>query len=283
MLLPWVALLVQAQEPTPSDRARERATEAVKSGNMTNALTVISDAIKADPKDARLWNFRAQLRSLLGDSSGAVTDLTEGIRINPKSGFLHQDRAVERFKMGQITEAVSDFDRANELNPELVPYNWQRGIALYYAKRYADGRKQFEDHRTVNPNDVENAVWHFLCVARAEGTNAAHKVFMPITSDSRVPMAEIHELFAGEAPESEVVEAANAVTGSREEQRQARFHALLYLGLYADVLGRSDEARGYLKQAVDLAAPRDFMGHVARVHLNRLGPAPAAPAASAQP
>ena len=265
-------LVLRAEESTPSIQAREKAAAALKSGNVTNAITIISDAIKADPKDARLWNFRAQLRSLSGDGSGAVTDLSEGIRMNPESGFLHQERAIERFKMGQIPESVAEFDRANQLSPELVPYNWQRGIALYYGKRYAEGRKQFEQHKAVNPNDVENAVWHYLCVARAEGTNAALKVFMPIRSDSRVPMAEIHELFAGEAPASEVLEAASAVAGPKEEQRQAHFHAYLYLGLYADVLGRTEEARKYFQEAVPLASPRDFMGHVARIHLSRLTP-----------
>ena len=52
--------------------------------------------------------------------------------------------------------------------PDEAPYLWQRGIALYYAGRYDDCRRQFESHRSVNPDDVENAAWHFLCVARAE-------------------------------------------------------------------------------------------------------------------
>jgi lipoprotein NlpI len=260
-----------ARPPSPQDRA----VAALKAGQYTNAFTIISDALKADPKDARLWNFRAQMRSLAGDSSGAVADLTEGIRQAPDSAFLHQDRAVEKFKQGQLTEALSDFDRANELNPQLVPYNWQRGIALYYGRRYADGRKQFEAHQMVNPNDVENAVWHFLCVARAEGTNSAHQALMPIASDERIPMVEIHELFSGEGTEEEVLEAAEEATGAGEEKRQAKFYAHLYLGLYNDVLGRGTPARDHLQKAVALSAPKDFMGHVARFHLNRFTvPAP---------
>ena len=280
MAIRWVLVLwmgffaAWAQDADPTAAARDQAAAALKAGNMTNAISIISEALRTHPKEARLWNFRAQLRSLAGDSSGAVTDLTEGIRINPDSGFLHQDRAIERFKMGQLAESLADFDRANVLNPEIAPYNWQRGIALYYGKRFGDGRKQFELHQSVNPNDVENAVWHFLCVARGEGTNAAVKVFMDIASDSRVPMAEIHDLFAGEAPPSEVWEAAEAVTDSKEEARSARFYAHLYLGLYADLMGRTDEAREHLKQASALTVPRDFMGHVARYHLSRLGPAP---------
>jgi lipoprotein NlpI len=177
---------------------------------------------------------------------------------------------VERFKQGQLVEALEDFDRANELNPQLVPYNWQRGIALYYGKRYADGRKQFEVHRSVNPNDVENAVWHFLCVARAEGTNTAHQVFMPITGDERIPMVEIHELFGGEGTEADVLEAAEEASDPGDEKRQAMFYAHLYLGLYDDLLGRTATAREHLQKAVAAASPKDFMGHVARFHLNRL-------------
>ena len=266
--------LVRAQEADPTLAVRQKALEAVKAGQMTNAIALVSDAIRTQSQEPRLWNLRAQLRSLSGDSSGAVTDLTEGIRLNPKSAMLHQDRGMERFKMGQIAECLQDFDRANELSPELVPYNWQRGIALYYGRRYADGRKQFEAHRAVNSNDVENAVWHFLCVARQEGTNAAVKAYMDISGDSRVPMAEIHELFKGEAPESEVLEAAESATEDPREKRQARFYAHLYLGLYDDLLGRPDSAREHLRKAVALSGTRDYMGQVARVHLNRMTPTP---------
>lgn len=78
------------------------------------------------------------------------------------------DRAVADFQAGRISESVSGFDRLAKLVPDAVPQLWQRGVALYYAGRYQDCRAQFESHRTVNPNDVENSAWHFLCVARGE-------------------------------------------------------------------------------------------------------------------
>ncbi len=43
--------------------------------------------------------------------------------------------------------------------PGAEPELWQRGLALYYTERFADGQKQFELHKTVNPNDVENRAW----------------------------------------------------------------------------------------------------------------------------
>src|SRR5262245_43106032 len=102
------------------------------------------------------------------------------------------DRAVADFQEGRITESVTGFDRVAKLAPDHAPQLWQRGIALYYAGRFQDCRAQFESHRTVNPDDVENAAWHFLCVARAESPVKAKAALLPVGPDSRVPMKQIY-------------------------------------------------------------------------------------------
>jgi hypothetical protein len=75
--------------------------------------------------------------------------------------------------------------------PEQDPHHWQRGLCYYYAEEYEKGKAQFERHQTVNSQDVENAVWHFLCAVRAPGGNlaAAQKELIPIEGDGRIPIA----------------------------------------------------------------------------------------------
>jgi hypothetical protein len=54
--------------------------------------------------------------------------------------------------------------------------------------------------RTVNPNDVENAAWHFLCVARAESPEKARAALLPVTllySASRFKTRMIANPFSG--------------------------------------------------------------------------------------
>jgi lipoprotein NlpI len=175
------------------------------------------------------------------------------------------DRAVSEFSKGHIAESVAAFDELARLAPADAPYLWQRGIALYYAGRYQDCRRQFESHRTVNPADVENAAWHFLCVARAESPKAARTALLPVGPDSRVPMREIYEMFRGTATAESVVKAAG-------ERPQARFYAHLYSGLYAEAIGDAARAR----QQIGLAAQSQFaeaggyMHMVAVVHLRQL-------------
>src|SRR6059058_6052557 len=101
------------------------------------------------------------------------------------SAAEYNRRGVEQFKLGHIRESVAAFDRAVAMDPAEAPYNWQRGIALYYAGRYDDGRKQFELHQTVNGNDVENAAWRYLCMARAGSVEAARSDVLPIAQDHR--------------------------------------------------------------------------------------------------
>jgi len=175
------------------------------------------------------------------------------------------DRAVAEFSKGRISESVAAFDELARVAPREAPYLWQRGIALYYAGRYKDCRAQFESHRTVNADDVENAAWHFLCVARGDSPKAARAALLPVGPDSRVPMREIYEMFRGETTADAVLKAAGA-------RPQGRFYAHLYVGLYSEAIG--DQARA--REQIALAAQPQFadaggyMHMVAVVHLARL-------------
>lgn len=125
------------------------------------------------------------------------------------------------FMEGKIDEALRQWDRQIAEDPASGPYHWQRGLALYYAGRYKDGREQFEAHQKVNPEDVENAAWHFLCVARQESPAEARRIFIPIGRDGRVPMKEIHALYAGTGTLEAVRAAAEAGAGTGAEDHAA--------------------------------------------------------------
>ena len=175
-------------------------------------------------------------------------------------------RGMERFRNNRIGESIEDFDRAGKLEPRIVPHLWQRGISLYYAGRFKEGREQFELHKAVNPHDVENAAWHFLCVAKQQNVEAARKSLIKIDTrqDTRVPMAEVYEYYAGRGNEEAVLAAAN-----RDGSERARMYAHLYLGLYDEVFGDENKARDHLEQAAAAKLQGHYMYDVAKVHLRQ--------------
>ena len=175
-------------------------------------------------------------------------------------------RGMQKFRNNDVAGSLVDFDRAAQLEPKSAPQLWQRGISDYYAGKFREGRQQFELHQTVNPHDVENAAWHFLCVARVDGLAAAKKSLLKIdtTRDPRVPMAEIYAFYAGRGSKESVMQAA-----AKEATPEAAMYADLYLGLYYETAGDKDQARAFLRKAAAAAAPASYMQDVAKVHLQQ--------------
>ena len=175
------------------------------------------------------------------------------------------DGAVADFERGQIDQSVAKFNQLIAVAPRAMPQLWQRGIALYYAGRYDDCRKQFEAHRTVNPDDVENAAWHYLCVARAESPARAKAALLPVGPDARVPMKQVYELFKGAMTPEQVMTAGGA-------SLSGQFYANLYLGLYYEATGDANRARAALEAAANdrFRSSGGYMHMVARVHVARL-------------
>jgi lipoprotein NlpI len=145
-----------------------------------------------------------------------------------------------------------------------------RGISLYYVGRYEDGRKQFEGYEKVDTNDVENAVWHYLCNVRLVGRDKARAQMLKIGTDKRVPMMLVYKLFKGEAKPDEVLAAAEVDKVPEEQRKQRRFYAHLYLGLFYESEGDKKAALEHLQQAATTYRIGHYMGDVARVHADLL-------------
>jgi len=217
------------------------ANKLYAAGDLNGALVALEPLLKADGLD-QLTKRRA------GELAARVL----------------QSRGEEHFRRARISDAITDFDRQIKLRPDQAAGHWQRGIAYYYAGQYEKGARQFELHQTVNPQDVENAAWHFLCVARTPNATieAARKNLIPVTQDSRIPMAQIRQLFAGNVTPEAVLRAGE------DAGETAKFYADLYVGLYYEALNRSDESLRFVRRAADNpAAKESYMGDVARVHV----------------
>ena len=172
------------------------------------------------------------------------------------------DRAVADFRAGRVEQSLDGFDRVARLSPADAPYLWQRGIAQYYAGQFRECRDMFVSHRTVNPDDVENAAWHFLCVARAESPEAARQQILPVGPDARLPMREVYRMFKGEMTQAQVMKAAGS-------DSSAQFFARLYIGLYLEATGNRDAGRAQIEIAAEdrYARVGGYMHDVARVHM----------------
>lgn len=197
--------------------------------------------------------------------ASAWQQLTRRLERDAHNPTVYIERGMASFKLGNVQTAIDDFDRAERLNPALTPYLWQRGIAYYYAERFEDGVIQFETDLRVNPHDVEETVWRYLCQAQIQGTQAARAALLPVRTDRRPVMAWVYKLFAGEC-EAEMLRVTQQTSG-----RQAQFYSQLYVGLYDEAARETARSRHHLTQAAAMQVWEDYMGWVARVHCRLRG------------
>ncbi len=240
---------------------------AVGQGRTNEALAMVQREIKERPSLFKLRALLGEVHEARREFPEAIKAYTFALDLDPGADMLLQRRGECHFCNGQLAEALADFDALLARNPKDAPEHWQRGIVLYDLGRYAEGRKQFESHQTVNGADCENALWHWLCVARESGTNAAIKAIYPYDeADIRPPMKQLHALFAGTGS----VEAVIAASEKNERPEQLalwRLYARLYLGLYHEAMGEAEKSVEWLRKAVEVAPAGGRMGDVARVHL----------------
>lgn len=232
-------------------------------------LKRLDGAIEAAPRDAKLVAQRAAVHAALGDSKGSIAEYDRALALGEPNASLFDARGSEHFKLGNIAASIADFDRAIKLKPDEEPWHWKRGISYYYAEEWDAGRRQFEGYQSVDDNDVENAVWRFLCMARKSGVETARADMLKIRRDPRVPMMEIYELYAGRLKPDEVLAAAEAGSPSPEELNARRFYAHLYMGLYHEVSGDGALAKKHIELARSHRIGH-YMWNVADVHAKRL-------------
>ena len=254
------------------------AEEAYRKDDFKTAVAQAKLAAAADPK-------RVEPRVLLGlacgqtrDQAGAIEAFTAALALEPKNAFALDRRGDARLKSGQFAAAVADFDAVLALKPELAPEHWRRGIALYYAGKYADGAAQFETHKKANPEDVENAAWHYLCNAKVVGPAKARAQLIAVTRDPRAPMAEVQKLYAGQLKPADVLAAADKLKADTDAGKEARFYANLYVGLYHESAGDPAKRTEHLTAAVEKFKIGHYMWDVANAHLAALKAAEKPPA-----
>lgn len=248
----------------------DQGRRALVQGKVDAAIQLATQALAQDAKCAPAFLLRGTGFEAIQQHEKAIADFDSAIKFQADLAEAYNHRGSEQFKLGRFAASLADFDKFLELRPDQFAGHWRRGISCYYAGRFDEGRKQFEGYEKVDTNDVENAIWHYLCTARATSVAEARKRLLKIGADRRVPMMQVYALFAGKMRPEEVLQAVEMGQPAAEQLNQRLFYAHLYLGLYYEVEGDKRLALEHLTHAADDHKIGHYMWDVARVHRDLL-------------
>ena len=249
---------IPASAPTPSEPLAPTTTEAGSktdsseefSGLRSGEVGALADkALASNDVDATL---------------AAIAELRKRENISPGTKM---EIARVLFGAGAMKDSAEVYDEVLEANPAIKSRLWQRGLALYYADEFEKGVDQFESHQTYNSQDVENSVWHLLCQSRLTSVEEARKTMIHIERDSRIPMKEVFDMFAGTGSPEEVLAACGYEEGKPEISSEI-YHGLIYVGLFYEMTGDQAASQKAMTEALAYKPPMNgLMGHVAEGHL----------------
>jgi lipoprotein NlpI len=208
---------------------------------------------------------------LQGERSAQEEALKSFDSLKPESPSpRHHQRAEVLFRLGRFAEAVADYGVAARGGaPHDEDSCWERGLALYYAGDYTNAAAQFARYHSVGATDVENGLWHFLCLAEAEGVEKARGALLDYTRMREAPFPALWALYRGEGSEDAVMAAAGSGDDDEEGRGRRLFYAHYYVGKYYEAMKDFPKARAHVAKALEQSLPY-FMDDCAREDLRRL-------------
>jgi lipoprotein NlpI len=244
--------------------------KALKSEDYDTALKAANKVVELDPKSPRGYYIRGEVFGAQRKHKEAIEDYNKAHDLDKKFLAAVNQRGGEQFKLGKIKESIEDFDTFLKDNPREFDSHWRRGISLYYVGKFDEGAKQFKAGEKVFGDDVENAFWHYLCNARADGVEKARKALLKVGPDARIPMMKVYELIEGKCKPADVIEQAEKADEKRQSRNEMLFYANLYVALNYEAEGNEKKCIEHLETAVKKHKIGHYMWDVGNVHLQLL-------------
>ena len=120
---------------TNRDVAQELLKKGVyelQTGNYSNALAIITQAIKVKPNYYEALVVRATLiYPILGNHQGVIQDCNQIIKINPANKEAYNNRGYAFACIGAHLEAVKDYTYALMINDNSIHTYLNRGISFH--------------------------------------------------------------------------------------------------------------------------------------------------------
>ena len=228
-------------------------SEAIQKGRWDDAIAVLSQAIAgglSNPDLATAHTNRGYAYFGKGQMDQAITDYTAAIRLAPNDAEAHSLRGWAHFTRGAMKQAIADSTAAIRLDPNLAFAFRNRGRAQLYAGQPRPAVDDFATAVRLVPADALGVIW--LHVARTRAGQADQQEFAANVAkiDRRTWPGPIADVLAGAITQDKLGDLALSAEGAKSKDEKV-CDAQVYLGLLQVAAGDKNEAGKLFKAAVD--------------------------------
>ena len=135
-----------------ADEYYNRGNTYRKQGNLTQAISDYTNAIRINSKHAKAYYNRGNTNGKLGNLTQAIADYNKAIEINPKYKEAYYNRGNTYEKQGNIIQAIADYNKVIEIDPKYAPAYCNRGNAYQTQGNLSQAIADYKKTIEINPN-----------------------------------------------------------------------------------------------------------------------------------
>ena len=248
-LLIACACLVGAQRPQV-----ESAWDLVAKGQRREAVALLRDTIKADPRNAEARLLLGSLLMEAGERAESIEHLSEAVRLRPKSPEAHNALGEAYNAFGEAKLALPEFQKAVELNPSFAQAQVNLGAILIQEGDFQSAAEHIDRAIKLLGKVPDAAYPHYLraklYMERREAANAAAALEQAVAlrPDFTEAWSDLGEARRNMFDDAGAVKAFQRAVDLNPEDSVAQTR----LGSKLLDLGKSHEAVPHLQQAARL-------------------------------
>ena len=122
----------------------ERGHALFTSGKYQDAIEAYSKAIKLDPKNAELYDFRADTYRELHNLNRAIKDYDKEIELDPKNKKAYKSRAYTYTDLGEYGKAIIDYNHMIDMGKNNANEYHLRGLIYAELKEYQQAIRDYD-------------------------------------------------------------------------------------------------------------------------------------------
>ena len=118
------------------------------------AIADFDRAIELDPKAAYVYQDRAAIKALKGDTDRAMADYDRAIELDANDPYAYANRGHARLRKDDLDGAMADYDRAIALDPKHVYAYLGRGSVKLGRADVSGAAADYNHASALAPNDA---------------------------------------------------------------------------------------------------------------------------------
>lgn len=144
-------------DPVKAEEAREKGNEFFKANDMANAKVQYDEAIKRNPKDAKLYSNRAAALQKLAAYPDALKDLEECIKLDPNFVKAYSRKGGVHYFMKEYHKALKAYEQGLKLDPNNEECQKGRDQVIFKINESSKGEVDEEQirHAMADP-EIQN-------------------------------------------------------------------------------------------------------------------------------